>query len=238
MSGRRRGPPSIVEATDYGQAELIPQSDRPGCWTLLLDGLPQSHVDLSRPGHLHFDYLRWLGYVIDAAAPGRQPLRVLHLGGGALALPRFTAATRPGSSQLVIERDAALMGLVRRVLPLPARSGIRIRHAEACATVATMPACRFDVVIADFPAIPANLGEQAARLLRPGGLYAANLLGRVKTVVPPNFHDVCLIADPNVLRARRAGNIVLAACLDAPLQADKLASAIAREAQPVRLQQV
>jgi spermidine synthase len=238
VSRRRRGPPSIVEPTDFGQAELIPETDRPGCWTLLINGLPQSHVDMPHPDRLHFDYLRWLGYVIDAAAARRRPLRVLHLGGGALALPRFTAATRPGSSQLVIERDAALMKLVRRVLPLPTRSGIRVRHAEACATVTAMAANRFDLVIADFPAMPARLSQEVSRLLRPGGLYAANLLQRAKTHVPADFHDVCLIADPNVLRGRRDGNVVLAACLDGPLRADQLASAIAREAQPVRLQPV
>ncbi|GIH06793.1 hypothetical protein Rhe02_48600 [Rhizocola hellebori] len=238
MSGRRRGPRSIVEPTDFGQAELIPETERPGCWTLLIDGLPQSHVDLLHPARLHFDYLRWIGYVIDAAAAQRHPLRVLHLGGGALALPRFTAATRPGSAQLVIERDAALMMLVRRVLPLPARSGIRVRHAEACATVTAMAAGRYDLVIADFPAMPSSLGHEVARLLRPGGCYAANLLARPKPYVPVGFHDVCLIADPNVLRGRRDGNIVLAACLDAPLQTDRLASAIAREPQPVRLQPI
>jgi hypothetical protein len=238
VSRRQRGPRSIVEPTDFGQAELVPEADRPGCWTLLIDGLPQSHVDLPHPARLHFDYLRWLGYVIDAATTHHDPLRVLHLGGGALALPRFTAATRPGSAQLVIERDAALIKLVRRVLPLPTRSGIRVRHAEACATVQALAPNRFDLVIADFPAMPPQLSQQVGRLLRPGGLFAANLLRRAKTYVPSGFHDICLIGDPNVLRGRRDGNIVLAACLDGPLPADRLSSAIAREAQPVRLQPV
>ncbi len=236
MSRRRRGPPSIVEQTDFGEAELIPEPERPGCWTLLINGLPQSHVDLPHPRRLHFDYLRWLGYVIDAAAPPAHPLRVLHLGGGALALPRFTAATRPGSTQLVVEHDAALMSLVRRVLPLPERSGVRVRHAEARETVAAMAPARFDLVVADYPAIPAGLGDQIARLLRPGGHYAANLLGRAKALAPAGFHDACLIADPNVLRGRRDGNVVLAACLDGKLQAERLAAAVAREARPVRLQ--
>jgi len=61
-------------------AELLPDPDRPRAWTLLLDGTPQSHVDLDDPEHLEFEYVRRLGHVVDlAAAPGR-PLRVLHLG--------------------------------------------------------------------------------------------------------------------------------------------------------------
>ena len=66
---------------------------------LLIDGVPQSHVDLDDPGYLEFEYVRRLGHVIDLAAPAGQPLRVLHLGAGALTLARYVAATRPASRQ-------------------------------------------------------------------------------------------------------------------------------------------
>jgi len=79
-----------------GAAELRPDRDRRHGWTLLLDGTPQSHVDLDDPTHLEFDYVRRLGHVVDVVAPPRRPLRVLHLGGGAFTLPRYLAATRPG----------------------------------------------------------------------------------------------------------------------------------------------
>ena len=80
---------------------------------LLIDGMPQSHVDLEDPGYLDFEYVRRIGHVIDMAAPERQPLRVLHLGAGALTLARYVAATRPGSPQLAVEVDAALVDLIR-----------------------------------------------------------------------------------------------------------------------------
>src|ERR1700733_10622083 len=98
--------------------ELLGDLDRPGAWMLLVDGTPQSHVDLDDPRHLEFEYMRRLGHVTDLAAPAGQPLRVLHLGGGGLTLARYVAATRPGSSQLAVEADGALVGLVRRLLPL------------------------------------------------------------------------------------------------------------------------
>ena len=92
--------------------------DRPRAWTLRVDGIPQSHVDLDDPLYLEFEYMRRLGHLVDLAAPVGQPLRVLHLGGGGLTLARYVAASRPGSSQLAVESDGALVGLVRRLLPL------------------------------------------------------------------------------------------------------------------------
>jgi hypothetical protein len=37
-----------------GVAELVADADRPRAWTLLVDGIPQSHVDLDDPEYLEF----------------------------------------------------------------------------------------------------------------------------------------------------------------------------------------
>ncbi|HET9972021.1 MAG TPA: spermine synthase, partial [Streptosporangiaceae bacterium] len=105
------------ETAGTERAELLRDADRPDAWMLLIDGVPQSHVDLDDPAYLDFEYVRRLGHVIDAAAPAGQPLRVLHLGAGALTLARYVAATRPGSPQLAVELDAALVDLIRLRLP-------------------------------------------------------------------------------------------------------------------------
>ena len=102
-------------------AELVADADRPRAWTLRVDGIPQSHVDLDDPLYLEFEYMRRLGHLADLAAPAGEPLRVLHLGGGGLTLARYVAAARPGSSQLAVDADGALVGLVRRLLPLDQR---------------------------------------------------------------------------------------------------------------------
>ena len=52
-----------------GHAELLRDADRRAAWMLLVDGVPQSHVDLDDPGYLDFEYVRRLGHVIDTAAP-------------------------------------------------------------------------------------------------------------------------------------------------------------------------
>lgn len=108
---------------DSGVAELVADADRPRAWTLRVDGIPQSHVDLDDPLYLEFEYMRRLGHLADLAGPAGEPLRVLHLGGGGLTLARYVAAARPGSSQLAVDADGALVSLVRRLLPLdqPAR---------------------------------------------------------------------------------------------------------------------
>lgn len=201
---------------------------------LLVDGAPQSHVDLDDPRHLEFEYVRRLGHLIDLAAPAGTPLRVLHLGGGGLTLARYVATTRPGSSQLAVESDAEVAELVRRRLPLArpggqrARTGkIRVRMADARAALEQLPAGSFDVLIADVFAAartPAHLTSveftaAAARALAPTGVYAANIgdgpplahaRGRV-AAVHAVFSHVCMIAEAAVLRGRRFGNLVVAA---------------------------
>src|SRR5258708_16671223 len=122
--------------------ELAADPDRPAAWTLLTDGFPQSHVDLDDPRHLEFEYVRRLGHLLDLAAPPGAPLRVLHLGAGALTLARYVAATRPGSHQLAVDSDAALIEFVRRRLPLgqPApRAVIPVRVATPPLPLLTPP---------------------------------------------------------------------------------------------------
>src|SRR5258708_7579459 len=143
MTERRRPPEGTALDTGLGHAELLRDADRRAAWMLLVDGIPQSHVDLDDPGYLDFEYVRRLGHVIDTAAPAAQPLRVLHLGAGALTLARYVTATRPGSTQLAVEVDAVLVDLVRRRLPL---RGVRVRIGDARAVLERLRAGSFGVV--------------------------------------------------------------------------------------------
>src|SRR6516225_8256103 len=119
------GGPGAGGSGARGPVELVGDLDRPGAWMLLAGGVPQSHVDLDDPLHLELEYMLRLGHLIDLAAPAGEPLRVLHLGGGALTLARYVAATRPGSHQLAVEADPGVARLVRRRLPLPPPGGPR-----------------------------------------------------------------------------------------------------------------
>ncbi|GGQ39797.1 spermidine synthase [Couchioplanes azureus] len=226
MAQRRRGE-RRVERVGSGVAELVPDPDRPGGWTLLLDGTPQSHVDLGDPAHLEFEYIRRMATAIDLLAPAGAPLRVLHLGGGALTLPRYIAATRPGSPQRVVEIDGALVDLVRAALPWDPRAKLRVRVADAREAVAGMRDGGYDLVIVDVFAgarTPAHLASvefvrEVARVLGPAGRLVANVadgpplayartqVATIRAVLP----EACLIADAAVLRGRRFGNLVVVA---------------------------
>jgi spermidine synthase len=247
--GRQRGVGDRVE--------LLADLDRPRAWMLLIDGIPQSHVDLDDPRHLEFEYVRRFGHLIDLAAPPGTPLRVLHLGGGGLTLARYVATTRPGSGQLAVESDAEVAEVVRRRLPLAqpsrARGGAgrtRVRVADARAAVEQVPAGSFDAVVADVFAggrTPAHLTSveftaAAARALAPGGVYAANIgdgpplahaRGRVAAVRAVFLH-VCVIAEAAVLRGRRFGNLVVAAS-DHELPVGGLTRRAASDPFPARL---
>ncbi|MFG1899852.1 spermidine synthase [Micromonospora carbonacea] len=225
--GRRRGADRVTARVDTGEAELVPDPDRPRSFTLLLDGAPQSHVDLADPTHLEFEYVRRLAAALDLIAPAGAPLRVLHLGGGALTLPRYVRVTRPGSTQRVCEVDAALVDLVRRELPWPADPRLRVRVADARAALESTRDAGYDVVVADVFAgarTPAHLTSveylaEVARVLAPGGWYLANVadgpplrharaqVATVRAVLP----RACLVGDAAVLRGRRYGNLVLVA---------------------------
>jgi spermidine synthase len=216
-----------VENVDAGVAELAPDRERSRAWTLLIDGAPQSHVDLDDPRYLSFAYQRRLGHIADLVAPAQQPLRVVHLGGGAFTLARYIAATRPRSTQQIVEVDAALVQFVRKRLPLDPGARIRVRATDARAGLAMVPDGWADLVIADVfsgARTPAHLTSaeflaDVRRALTPGGWYAANLadgppLGHLRgqlATAAGAFERLALAADPAVLRGRRFGNAVLLA---------------------------
>ena len=231
-------------------AELVPDLSRTGSWLLFTDGIPQSQVDLTDPGYLEFEYVRRIGHIADLAFPPGEPLRVLHLGGGALTLPRYIAHTRPGSRQLVAELDAPLTDLVRRHLPLPAGHRIRVRAADAREVLESVRAASYDLVISDvfagaktpFRLTTAECARAAARALRPGGVYTVNvadgppleLARRAVATVRSEYKETCMIAEPAVLRGRRLGNLVLAGS-DEPLPAAALRRAAAGDPFPARV---
>jgi SAM-dependent methyltransferase len=250
---------AVVRAEiDYGRAELVADPDRTLSWTLLVDGTAQSHVDLTDPTHLEFEYVRRIGHLLDALdAPPPAPLRVLHLGGGAWTLARYVAATRPRSPQRVVELDSALVELVRTRLPADGLD-IDVRVADARAGLTAAPAAAWDAVVLDVFAgarTPAHLTSvefvrAVARALRPGGVYAANIAdgadpargrglaharGQAATAAAV-FAEVAVVASPEVLHGRRFGNLVLLAAAGDGLPLVEVARRVAADPFPARVE--
>ena len=240
------GPTAVLGGT----AELLADADRDGSWMLLVNDTPQSHVDLDDPAHLEFEYVRRMGHVLDLAADPGAAIDAVHLGGGALTLPRYLAVTRPGSRQRVVEFDQALTDLVREHLPLPRGARIRVRADDARVGLAALHPDSADVVICDVFAgarTPAHVttAEFAAdvrRVLRPDGVYAANVAdgpplrfarGQIATLRSV-FRHVCVLAEPGTMRGRRFGNLVAVAS-DADLPIDDYLRRCARDPMPARV---
>ncbi|MFJ2697693.1 spermidine synthase [Streptomyces rochei] len=241
----------VSRVTDHGTAKLMPDVDRERAWLLTVDGAPQSYVDLDEPAHLEFEYTRRLGHVLDTVAEPGRALDVLHLGGGALTLPRYLAATRPGCRQDVVEADRGLLELVAEHLPLPDGSDVTAHAADARAWLESAPADSADILVADVfggSRVPAHLtsvgyARQAARVLRPDGVYVANLAdtapfgflrGQLATFATL-FEELAIIAEPGVLRGRRFGNVVLVAA-HRPVDTAELARRTAADAFPARVE--
>jgi len=217
---------------------------------LLVEGTPQSHVDLDDPTYLDFEYIRRIGHAIDLTGPSGQPLDVVHLGAGALTLARYVAATRPGSRQRAMDSDAALIELVRRELPLHRTARVTVRTADAREAVTSLRTRTADVVVSDvFRAArtPAALTSrefflEVARVLRPTGVCAVNMgdgpplrfSRSLVATIGSAFAHVCLLGDPAVLRERRYGNLV---CLGSasPLPLPRLVRRCAGDPAPARV---
>lgn len=221
MADRRRRPIAGRYPISGGEAELSAVGD--SGWLLSVGGVPQSHVDLGDPELLEFEYLRLMGDVIDCLEPG--PLAAAHVGGAACTLPRYVAATRPRSRQVVFEPDAALVQLVRDQLALGKVPGLKVRVTGGREGVAALPDEADDLLVVDaFSAavMPVELATQefvrdAARVLRPNGVYLVNVADgaplafarRAAATVRSVFPHSLLLGEPGVLRGRRFGNLVI-----------------------------
>jgi spermidine synthase len=194
-----------------------------------------------------------MGAVIDQLPDG--PLTAVHLGAGALTIPRYIEATRPGSRQQVIELEAPLAALVREHLPLPRGASIRVRIADARAGVQKLPgalvgAC--DLIVSDVYSgaqTPAHLTSvefyrELSALLAPAGVLLVNVadgpgLAFARRQVATIAHvlpEVALLADTQVLKGRRFGNLVIAASASS-LPTDWLPRMLAAGPHPAKIAQ-
>jgi len=172
--------------TIYHCARVVKDPERAAGRTLVLDDLQHSYVDLRDPRHIDFNYARWIADAVDGLAPAGQPLDAVFVGGGGFTLPRWLSATRPGSRSRVLELDAKLVALVRERLGLRTGPALQVTLGDARLTLARVRANSADLVVGDAfggRSVPWHLAttewfQEVRRVLRPGGLYALNLIDR------------------------------------------------------------
>lgn len=231
-----------------GSIELVADQDGRGGVTVMMDGSPQSHVDLADPHNLGFEYIAHFAAVIDTWPAG--PLAVTHIGGAGLTLARYVNAKRPGSPQIVLEPNVELTELVRRELPLPRAHRIRVRPVDGLTGVAQLADASADVAVLDAYAggrVPSELGTvefltDASRVLGRGGMMLINLadepgmayVRRVYAGLVTVFGHVALIGTHDVLKGKRFGNTVAIAS-SRPLDITALRRQVARSPFPTGL---
>ena len=234
-------------------ATITPDRWVPGSFTLTVNGTPQSHVNLDDPTQLFFEYVQRMGHVIDRIGEPGQPITAVHLGAGALTLPRYVEATRPGSRQQVIELEQDVVEYVREHLPWDRRAGIRVRYGDARDVLGRLPEAMrgaVDLIVVDVfsgartpPHVTSvEFYEVAVALLSPTGILVANIAdgpglafargqaATVSSVLP----EVAVLAETQILKGRRFGNLVLVGS-KAPLPFDWMPRVLAGGPHPSKV---
>lgn len=246
------GPLDTAIPISTGTARLTVETD--GSVLLDVNGVPSSHLHPD-PEHLVFEYMRWMLQVIDLhleESVEERAAQLAHLGGGGCSLPRAVASRHPRARQIVVELDALLAERVREWFDLPRSPRLRLRVDDARTALADWREDRFDVLVRDVFAgsitPPELIGlaavRDAARVLRPGGLYLANcaappgtrLLADEVATLSAVFSHVGVIAEPAHLTGKRRGNCVLLASqrplpdgIDRALRSDAVSVRLARQ---------
>ncbi|WP_020502558.1 spermidine synthase [Sciscionella marina] len=219
-------PEAVRAPVRFGTAELSPDETAAHRWRILVDGVLQSYVDLADPGNLILPYTNWMASTIEEHWAGERPLAAVHIGGGGCSLARYLARTRPGSAQTVFELDEPLTGLIREHLGLDDVPGVRVEAIDGRAGIERLPGRSMDLVVLDaFRAGAPDTGmatveflERIARVLRPGGLYLANVWGAgqldfllgAAAGMDVVFSRMAALSEAGVFMRVRPGNVVLA----------------------------
>ncbi len=232
---------------------LEPDPFTPGAFRVMFGDTAQSYVDPADPFRLEFEYVQRLCEALDAtvlARPDTERVRVVHVGGGGLTIPRWVEARRPHTAQIVLEPDSDLVAEVRRKVPLARHSGIKVREVGGREGIVAMPPGYADAVILDAYAdahVPAELTtaeflDAVGVRLRADGLFAANVTDKAPFYwakrfvggVAARWASVLVVVEPAVWKGRRFGNLVVLASA-APLPANALERAARGAAFPHRV---
>jgi MFS family permease len=170
--------------TTYNCVQVEPDPYRPTAQLLLLNRGYNSEIDVTHPRYLGFPYERWFGEAITAIGRPGTPLDAVFVGGGGFTMPRWLRATRPGSRSNVLEVDGGLVEFDRQHLGLRTSADLRATVGDARVTMRRERTASADVIVGDAfssRTVPWQLMttewlNEVKRVLRPGGVYALNMI--------------------------------------------------------------
>jgi spermidine synthase len=228
MTNRGRDDRQAVVVTDdtLGRVTVRRDAVRTSVRMLQVNGHAYGAVDLHDLRSLELEYLALLGAVTEALLPAGA-CDLLHLGGGAFALPRALAARRPELHQTVAESSAVVIALAERELGLERSPRLVVRHDDARQAVERHSTASADLVVGDAFVgrdTPAHLATaefvaEVARVLRPRGAYVVNLIdgppwsvvGTQAATIRTALPHVLAVGPPAVADLRAPGNMLLVA---------------------------
>jgi len=152
---------------------------------LVLDRLVHSYVDLKNPERLVYGYERTYADVIRPLLAERVKLDSFFVGGGGYTFPRYLEVVAPESRLVVAEIDPGVTEIAQQRLNLPADTAIETVNLDARYVMATTEAAdSYDLIFGDAfndYSVPYHLttlefARLVDKLLRPDGLYMANII--------------------------------------------------------------
>ena len=218
--------------TSYYCLSVLEDAGDPTRSVLVLDDLRHSSVDTDDPSVLAFWYVRRL---VDAIKLAPAANDIVYLGGGALTIPRYVRDSAPGTNQTVFEIDGDLIDVVETQMGLDRNKPepIRIVIGDARLALDQVADDSADIVIGDAfgsRSVPFHLATEefigdVARVLRPGGTYAANIIDggqqrflAAEAATLARVFDHVVVIRGEAIAAGRRGNAVIVAS-DTPIDA-------------------
>ncbi|RJN32642.1 spermidine synthase [Nesterenkonia natronophila] len=232
--------PQRVRLSHSGQVAELTQDELTDHGVMLcIGGAEQSHVEVSDPNFLLHDYLRRMRSVLTTWSSGHDadaPASVLHLGAGALTLPRWVAQWRPGTHQTVVDIEPELVTFVLEHLPMDYTPENMVGDAAALlASGGTLSGRSFDTVVVDlfnssaapqaltsvefFRSVWAAVAQNGLLLVNFGDeadMTFARRLTRTMLQALESIPGTCLLSAPqDVMEGQAEGNLVFAASRNA-----------------------
>jgi spermidine synthase len=156
---------------------------------LVLDHLIHSYTALDDPLHLEYEYIRLYEELVRWQTIGKKTFRVLFIGGGGYTFPRFLEEKYPEAQIDVIEIDPEVSHVAKTFLGIPLKTRIRTFNEDARWFVMNFKESgSYDFIFGDAfndLSIPYHLttkefAVELKRLLKPDGLYLANVIDSFK----------------------------------------------------------
>lgn len=157
--------------------------------SLAINGVCQSYVDLNDPTYMHLHYVQSLSKIIDRIIGEHDWVErvnpsILHIGGGALTIPRRLHELYPLSDQTIFEPNTEMLELLFEVAPIHVDFHAHIYHVFGETGILSVGDASLDLIVLDAfvgQRIPealqtAEFFREAHRVLKPGSSLVINVI--------------------------------------------------------------